>query len=221
MDFTFDYGLGWEYRTFILKGIYETLRLTGCSLSLAILIGLFVGLGMSTKKNIIYTPLHIYVEIFRNTPPLVQIIWIYYCLPIFLGWELVAFTSGAIALGLGFGAYMGEVFRAGIQSVDEGEIEAARSLGMSHFQTMRKITLPQAVRTMIPPFTNTAIALLKSTSLVSIFGVRELTYTARTVATTTFKPIEMFTTIAIIYFLVCTLLSRTSKVIEKRLTQYR
>jgi His/Glu/Gln/Arg/opine family amino acid ABC transporter permease subunit len=221
MNFTFDYRLGWEYRTFVLNGIYETLKLTGYSLSVAILVGLFIGLGLSSKKSFISAPLRIYVEIFRNTPPLVQIIWIYYCLPMFLGWELVAFSAGVIALGVGFGAYMGEVFRAGIQSVDEGEIEAARSLGMSHFQTLRKITLPHAVRTMIPPFVNTTVALLKSTSLVSIFGVRELTYSARTIATTTFKPIEMFTTIAIIYFLICTLLSRTSKVIEKRLTQYR
>ncbi len=221
MDLTFDYKVVWEYRTFILNGIYVTLHLAGYSLGLAMLIGLFVGLGMSTKKRIISGPLRIYIEIFRNTPPLIQIIWIYYCIPIFLGWEIVAFTSGVIALGLGFGAYMGEIFRAGIQSVDEGQIEAARSLGLSHFQAMRKIILPQAVITMIPPFGNTVVSLVKVTSLLSIFGVMELTYRARTVATTTFKPMEMFTTIGIIYFLVCTLLSRTNKIIEKRLTQYR
>jgi len=221
MNFAFDYKIGWEYRTFILNCVYYTLTLTGYCLGVAILIGLVIGFAASTKKRIVTAPFRVYVELFRNTPPLVQIIWIYYCLPIFFGLKTVAFTSGVIALGAGFGAYMGEIFRAGIESVDEGEIEAARSLGMSHFQAMRKVVLPQAVRTMIPPFINTTVALLKATSLVSIFGVTELTYSARTIATTTFKPIEAFTTIAILYFLICTLVSRTGKVIEKRVTQYR
>jgi ABC-type amino acid transport system permease subunit len=133
----------------------------------------------------------------------------------------VALTSCIIALGLNAGGYLAEVFRAGIQTVDKGQIEAARALGLSHIQTLRKITLPQAIRTMLPPFVNQSIALLKNSSLVSVLGVADLTYRAQTVSTNTFRPIEVFTSVAALYFILCTTLSYVARFSEKRLGAYR
>ena len=110
-----------------------------------------------------------------------------------------------------------EIFRGGIQSIDRGQVEAARTLGMSHFQTMHKIVLPQAFRRMIPPFVNESVALLKFSSLVSVLGVADLTYQAQVLSTTTFRPIEIFTFIAIVYFVICTIMSYCARLLEIRL----
>jgi ABC-type amino acid transport system permease subunit len=110
-----------------------------------------------------------------------------------------------------------EIFRGGIQSIERGQVEAGRSLGLSHTQTMRKIILPQAFRRMIPPFVNEAVALLKFSSLVSVLGVADLTYKAQVLSSTTFRPIEIFTSIAVVYFVLCTALSYAAKRLELRL----
>ena len=134
---------------------------------------------------------------------------------------MVAITSCIVALGLNAAGYLAEIFRAGIQAVEKGQIEAARALGLSHFHTMAKIVLPQAIRTMLPPFVNQAIALLKNSSLVSVLGVSDLTYRAQVIATNTFRPIEIFTAAAVLYFLLCTTLSYIARFSETKLTAYR
>lgn len=198
-----------------------TLVVTAVALAIGLLAGLIAGLCKMSKHKVLSSPAIFYVELFRNTPELVQLIWIYYCLPILFGLHMVAITSCIIALGLNAGGYLAEVFRAGIQAVDKGQVEAARGLGLSHFQTMRKITLPQAIRTMLPPFVNQSIALLKNSSLVSVLGVADLTYRAQVIATNTFRPIEIFTAAALVYLIVCTVLSYIVRFSEKRLTAYR
>ncbi len=198
-----------------------TLGITAIALAIGLVLGLIVALCRTSKKKIFSSPATFYVELFRNTPELVQLIWIYYCLPLLFGLQMVAITSCIIALGLNAGGYLAEVFRAGIQAVDKGQIEAARAIGLSHFQTVRKITLPLAVRTMIPPFLNQSIALLKNSSLVSILGVADLTFRAQVVAVNTFRPLEIFTAVAVIYLILCTVLSNLVRFLEKRLTAYR
>lgn len=198
-----------------------TLAITAIALSIGILLGLIVGICRMSKNKLISLPASSYVELFRNTPELIQLIWIYYCLPIFLGLHMVAITSCVIALSLNAGGYLAEVFRAGIQAVDKGQIEAARALGLSHFQTLRKITLPLTMRTMLPPFVNQSIALLKNSSLVSILGVPDLTYRAQVIASNTYRPIESYTAAAIAYFIICTVLSYIARFSEKKLTAYR
>jgi len=198
-----------------------TLAITAIALIIGLILGLIAGLCKLSKNKLFSSPAIAYIELFRNTPELVQLIWVYYCLPILFGLHMVAITSCIIALGLNAGGYLAEVFRAGIQAVDKGQIEAARTLGLSHFKTLRKITLPQAIRTMLPPFLNQSIALLKNSSLVSVLGVSDLTYRAQVIATNSFRPIEVFTAVAIIYFIVCTVLSNVVRFSEKKLTAYR
>jgi ABC-type amino acid transport system permease subunit len=158
-----------------------------------------------------------YIELFRNTPALVQLIWIYYCLPILTGLDLSALVSCTIALMAYGSAYIAEIFRAGIKSIDPGQVEAARSSGLSYLQTMREVVLPQAIRRMIPPLVNESVTLLKFSSLVSILGVADLTYQAQVLSTTTFRPIEIFTFIAVVYFILCSALAWGAQLLERRM----
>ena len=217
MDFTFDFNLVWRIKDYLLAGIVFTSQVTLYSLIPALAIGLVVAILTLSKKWFVSVPAQFYVEFFRNTPALVLLLWVYYALPLFLPVDFTALTSCVIALGMNSAAYMAEVFRAGIQSVDKGQIEAARSLGMSHFQTMRKIVLPHAVRTMMPPFVNQTISLVKWSSLVSVVGLADLTYRAQLLSTKFFRPIEIFTFVAVIYFLLCGTLAYFSRYLEKRL----
>jgi len=221
MDYQISLESLWENKIFLIEGTQTTLLVTVFALTIALLMGLITGLCKTSKHKLFSLPATFYVEIFRNTPELVQLIWIYYCLAILTGLNLQAVTACCIALGLNSGGYLAEVFRAGIQAVDSGQIEAARSLGLSKFQVTRKITLPQAIRTMIPPLVNQSIILLKNSSLVSVLGVMDLTFRAQVVSTKTFKPIEMYTAIAFIYFLLCTFLSYLARFAEKKLIAYR
>lgn len=217
MSYSFRFNVVWDNWQLLLSGVYWTLGVTLAALSMGMVVGLFVGLGRISKRGIIARPMAAYVEVFRNTPALVQLIWIYYCLPILTGVNLSAAVSCTMALALNGSAYIAEIFRGGIQGVDRGQVEAARSLGLSWGQTMRKIILPQAFRRMIPPFVNESVALLKFSSLVSVLGVADLTYQAQVLSTTTFRPIEIFTSIAIVYFLLCTVLSYCARLLERRL----
>jgi His/Glu/Gln/Arg/opine family amino acid ABC transporter permease subunit len=183
------------------------LEITAIALVIGLLIGLTAGLCKNSKRKVFSSSAAFYVELFRNTPELVQLIWVYYCLPILLGFHLLSLTACIIALALNSGGYLAEVFRAGIQAVHKGQIETARSLGLSHSQAMLKITLLQAIRTMFPPFVNQSIVFLKNSSLVSILGVADLTYRAQVVAMNTYRPIEIFTATAVPYFILCTVLS--------------
>ena len=221
MNYQFRFDSFWESRLFIFEGILKTIEITAIALAIGLGIGLIAGLFKMSKKKVLSLPATYYVEIFRNTPELVQLIWVYYCLPVLLGFHMVAITSCIVALGLNAGGYLAEVFRAGIQAVDRGQIEAGRSLGLSYLQTMRKITLPQAIRTMLPPFVNQSIALLKNSSLVSVLGVADLTFRAQVVAMNTYRPIEVFTATAVLYLLLCTVLSYIARFTEKRVTLYR
>jgi polar amino acid transport system permease protein len=168
---------------------------------------------------LVYGLATIYVGILRNTPVLVQLIWVYYCLPIILGVDFGAVTSCIIALTLHGGAYVGEIVRAGIQSVDIGQHEAARSIGMTYPQVMRRIILPQAFRRIVPPLANEGVTLLKYSSLVSTLGVADLTYNAQVAATTTFRPLEIYTFLALEYLVLCLVLSYFAYRLELRLSR--
>ncbi|MBP2293269.1 amino acid ABC transporter permease [Azospirillum rugosum] len=217
MDYAFNWRVVWQNWDFLISGITLTLGVTAASLSCAIVIGLAVGLMRLSKKGLLRRLAMAYVEIFRNTPALVQLIWVYYCLPVLVGINLDATSACIVALSTNGAAYVAEIFRAGIQGVPPGQVEAARSIGMSYGETMRKIILPQATRKMIPPFVNEAVSLLKYSSLVSVLGVSDLTYQAQVLSTTTFRPIEIFTFIGVVYFLVCWMMSSAAQVLERRL----
>jgi polar amino acid transport system permease protein len=176
-----------------------------------------IALARLSKRKWLYMPAIAYIEVFRNTPALIQLMWVYYCLPILTGIEMSAAASATFALAVNGAAYIAEIIRGGIQSIDRGQVEAGRTLGLSHAQTMRRIVLPQAFRRMIPPFVNESVSILKFSSLVSVLGVADLTYQAQVLSTTSFRPIEIFSFIAVVYFVLCTTLSYLARRLEIRL----
>ncbi len=217
MDYSFQFNVVWDNIGWLLEGIRVTLIVTFGSLSSGLVFGLLLGMVRLSERRWLSRLAQVYVEIFRNTPALVQLIWVYYCLPILTGLDLNAITSCTVALALYGTAYIAEIFRAGIKSVDIGQVEAAQSIGLTYMQSMWSVVLPQAVRRMIPPLVNESITLLKFSSLVSVLGVADLTYQAQVLSTTTFRPIEIFTAIAVIYFLLCGVMAVASQQLERRM----
>ena len=217
MEYSFQFNVVWDNIGWLLEGIRVTLIVTFGSLSSGLVFGLLLGMVRLSERRWLSRLAQVYVEIFRNTPALVQLIWVYYCLPILTGLDLNAITSCTVALALYGTAYIAEIFRAGIKSVDIGQVEAAQSIGLTYMQSMWSVVLPQAVRRMIPPLVNESITLLKFSSLVSVLGVADLTYQAQVLSTTTFRPIEIFTAIAVIYFLLCGVMAVASQQLERRM----
>jgi len=186
-----------------IQGAFMTVQLTFFAIVFGTMIGLVVALAKIIKFPIVNFIAGIYTWVFRGIPLLVQLVLIYYGLPS-LGIEFTAYQAAAIGLSLCGGAYIAEIIRAGIQSIDKGQMEAAHSLGMSWSQAMFKIIIPQAYRRLIPPMGNEFITLLKDTSLVSVISMVELLRTATIHASSSFKPFEMYITAALIYLLLTT-----------------
>ncbi len=217
MGYSFRFDVAFANLGYIVQGIYITLGVTVLSILMGLGIGLIVGILRLSRHRYISLPMMAYIEFFRNIPALVKLIWVYYMVPILMGIELSAFTSATLALGIAAGAFFAEIYRAGIEDVDRGHIEAAQSLGMSDVYTMVHIILPQAVRKMLPAFANNFISFLKFSSLVSVLGVADLTYRTQVVSATTFRPLELFTILAVIYFVLCFILSQLVRLLEKRM----
>lgn len=217
MNYVFNFNAVWTNWHYLISGIGITVLVTLSALGIGLVIGIFVGVLRLSKRPYLSRVAWLYIEVLRNTPALVQLIWVYYCLPILTGLELQTTISCIIALSLQSGAYIGEIVRGGIAGIDRGQSEAARTLGMSNWQTMTRIILPQALRRMLAPLVNQAVTLLKYSSLVSILGVTDLTYNAQVLATTTFRPLEIFTFLALEYLLICSALSYLASRLEKRL----
>ncbi|WP_143608971.1 MULTISPECIES: amino acid ABC transporter permease [Thermosipho] len=205
-----------ENLPFLLLGAWDTLKLTFFSVLIGLILGTFIGMGRLSKLKVINIPSTVYVEFLRGTPLLVQISIVYFGLPQ-LGIQLEAYPAAIVALGLNSGAYIAEIVRAGIQSIPKGQYEAARSLGMSHFQTMRYIILPQAFKNILPALGNEFITLTKDSSLASIIGVTELMRRGQFVITRTFQTFSIYFGIAIIYFVMTFTISRIVRVVEKRM----
>jgi glutamine transport system permease protein len=199
------------------QGLLMTLKLTVISVSLGLLIGTFFGLMRISKNRLLYSIASIYVDFFRGTPLLVQIFLIYMGLPQFLGFPLDRFPAAIAALALNSGAYIAEIVRAGIQSIDRGQWEAAKSLGMNYFQMMKHIILPQAFKRIIPPLGNEFIAMFKDSSLVAVISLEELLRKGQLIITRTFRPFEIYLIVAILYLLLTTLISRLISIYERRL----
>ncbi|MBD0370726.1 MAG: ABC transporter permease subunit [Pyrinomonadaceae bacterium] len=198
-----------------LSGLWLTARLAILSLAFGLPVGLLLALARVQSSKILAAPAAVYVEVMRGTPLLVQILFIYFVLPSF-GVNIPAFWSGIIALTLNSAAYISEIFRAGILSIDVGQMEAARSLGMTYAQAMRRIILPQTFRRVVPPLTNEGIALLKDSSLVTIIGLTELTRTGQELASRYAAPLTIWPVVAIFYLLLTFPLTRVAEYLERR-----
>ena len=203
-----------EIIKFVPDGVMVTFQVTVLSIMLALLIGLFTGLGRVSESRIINGTASLYVEVIRGIPLLVQLFYLYYALGRFI--QLPPTTSAVTAMAICYGAYMGEIFRAGIQAIPKGQMEAARSLGMSRRQAMVHVILPQAFRTILPPIGNEFVALLKDSSLVSILAVADLLRRGREYASESFTYFETYTVVALVYLIITLFLSKLISLMEER-----
>src|ERR1700737_186964 len=197
-------------------GIGITLLYSIATIAGGIVIGVFCGLALLGQKRWLTLPLEGYVEIFRCTPLLIQIVWFYYALPILLKFSLPAWLAAGLGLTLYMGAFCTEIFRAGVMSIGRGQWQAGRALGMTYAQLMRRIVLPQAVRRMIPPLVNQSITQLKNTALLYVVAVPDLIYTSSIITAETYRPLEVYTSAAVIYFIMLYPLTLFAKRLETR-----
>lgn len=204
----------WKFAPLILKGAGITVILSFLAMALAVLVGFLLCLGKLYGGRLVKSLASIYIEIIRGTPLLIQLYLLYYGLPN-LGIQLNAFVAAVLGLGFNYAAYEAEIYRSGILSIPKGQEEAARSLGLTGWQSLRYVMIPQAVRTVLPPSTNDFIALFKDTSLVSIITVSELTRAYNQAATSTFRFLELGLATACLYFLMSFPLSLWSRSLEK------
>ena len=212
------------YGTMLLTALSRTLLLALLGLFFACFIGMIFGIMGVLKNRACNIISQIFVDIIRGVPMIVLAFFIYFGVPYFFNTiiggfsvSLTALQAGTICLALNCGAYMAEIVRAGIQSVDIGQMEAARSLGLTYSMAMRRVVLPQAIRTMIPAFINQFIITLKDTSILSVIGFPELVNTAKNVQANTFMSFQTWAIVGVMYLVVITILSRSAKVVERRL----
>lgn len=199
----------------LLEGALVTIHLTIISLLIGLVLGLFVALGKISKNRIISVICSFYISLFRGTPLLVQLMFIYFALPE-IGIKFTAYQAAIIGLALNEGAYIAEIYRAGIQSVPRGQTEAAMSIGMTHYQRMKRIILPQAIQNVLPAIGNSAIILLKNSSLAAVITVGELMHKGELLAASTFRNLEIFTLVGILYWILHYPLALLVKYLEKR-----
>jgi polar amino acid transport system permease protein len=214
-----DWGVAFRYWPLLLTGLLLTFQVTIAVTLLGLGLGILVAAGRLARPGWINKPIAAYVEIFRGTPALIQLYWFYYCLPIFLGIRLPGLTAVIVALTLNVAAFYGEALRSGIQALPRDQTEAADVIGLSYPQKMIHVIVPQALRIVVPVLLSLTVSLFKDTSLVSALGVADLMYQARVVSTETYRPIEIFTAAACIYFVVATPLSVLTRRLELRMAR--
>jgi polar amino acid transport system permease protein len=208
-------------------GVYMTLKLTVVSFVFILIVGMVMGLCRVSSSWVLKGVSSLYVEIVRGVPVLVWLLWIYFGIPVLLQamtWlpeslqRIDPFAAAVIAFTFAYGAYMTEVFRAGIQSISKGQMEASRSLGMNYIQAMRHVVLPQAVRVILPPVSNEFVTLLKDSSLVSILGLEDITRRGREWVSIHFTSFGTYLVVALFYLILTLLFSRISTALERRLS---
>lgn len=213
-----DFGIVFDQSGPILQALLVTLSLALLSEVIGIALGLLLALLKISPSKLLSMPAQLYIDLFRGTPLLVQITIIYFTTPL-IGLRFTSlFFAGLTALALNSAAYVAEIFRAGIQSIDKGQMEAGRASGLSYTRTMRHIIVPQAFRRVIPPLTNEFVTLIKDTSLVSVIGLAELLRAARVIQSATFNGTPLVA-IAVLYLAICLPLIYLTNILERRLNR--
>jgi polar amino acid transport system permease protein len=200
MPYHWDWGALWDNLPLLLSGIGTTLVATAASMAASVVLGLPVALIRLSGWRFGWIA-YLYIELFRNTPVLVLVIWVFTVLPLLTGLALPPLASGILALSLNLTAFIAEVYRAGITSVAPGQTHAAFALGMTRWQLYQRIVLPQALVSVLPALGSICVSLLKDTSILSVIGVTELMYEGRMAAADTYRPLEIFTGVAVIYYI--------------------
>jgi His/Glu/Gln/Arg/opine family amino acid ABC transporter permease subunit len=211
----FDFSLIVQSIPFLLRGAVYTVQVSVLAIVFGLVLGWLLGLAAVSGVPALSAVSWAYVQFIRGTPLLIQIFLIYFGLPV-LGINIPAFWSGVVALGLNSGGFQAEIVRAGIESIDRGQTEAARSIGMSRFKTLVFILVPQTIRRVLPPLTNELITLTKSSSLLSAIAALELTHAGQLIIARTFAPFEIYAAVAVIYLALVAVLSRGSALLERR-----
>jgi len=219
MTYHWDFSFIWGYRWLFVNGLGVTLGFTLAIVILGLIVGLLGALGRLSPFAPLRWLVQAVTEVFRCTPVLVQLVWFYYALPILAGIEMTATEAGVLSLSLYGGSFYAEIIRGGIVSIERGQTEAALALGMRPGQAMRRIVLPQAFKRMVPPLMNQSIIQLKNTSLVSVLAVPDLLYQGQAVAHDTYRPLEIYSLTAVIYFAVLLPLTLLAGRLEQRLAR--
>lgn len=201
----------------LAEGLVNTLKVTAIALVLGLAIGLALALLRLSSRRFLSWPAGLIIEVFRTTPPLVQLFWFFFALPLIAGIEMTPFAAAVVTFSIQSSAFFAEVFRAGIQSIERGQWEGALAIGMMRAQALRRIVLPQAVTRMIPAFLERSIELMKTTTLVATIAYADLLYQANAIAQKTYRPLETFSVAALIYFVVIFAFSLLARHIERRL----
>lgn len=219
MGYEWDFAIVFRDFDLLILGLINTLKVTGLALLFGIPLGLILALLRLYGAWPIRIPVGLVIEFLRTTPPIAQLFWFFFALPILIGVEIDPFRAAVLTFSLQSSAFFAEVFRAGIQSIDSGQWEASKAIGMDRNATLRRVILPQAVKRMIPAFLERAIELMKTTTLVSTISYADLLYEANNIAQTTFRTIEVYTVAATMYFIVIFACSIAVRRLEKHLAR--
>ena len=224
MDYVPDFTVVYATTACETCGPMAWVRAVGITLSYAfgtigcgLILGLVCGVILLLPQRWLTLPINAYVQFFRCTPLLVQIVWFYYALPMLVGFNMPAWVAAGLGLMLYMGAFSSEIFRAGVMSIGRGQWQAAQALGMTYLQMMRRIIMPQAARRMVPPFVNQSVLQLKNTSLLYVVAVPDLMYTSSVMTAMTYRPLEIYTFAALLYFLLLYPMTRFTKRLEARM----
>ena len=217
MSYNWDFSLLWQYQGLLLTGLYYTLWLTVVTSLIGLAGGLLVAVGRIARKPVFSIPLVAITEFFRCTPLLVQLVWCYYALPMLIGVELTPTMAAVLTLSLYGASFYGEIIRAGLSSIERGQWDAGRALGMTSPRLMRYIIMPQALKRMVPPLVSQTILQLKNTSLVSVVAVSDLLYQGQIITAATYRPLEVYTIVAVMYFMILFPSTQLANLLEYRL----
>lgn len=217
MTYTWDFHSVWQYRDLFMWGLWISVVYTVGSIVLGVLIGFLTCAMRLSGWRVLSFIARVYQEIFRCTPLLVQLLWFYYAFPLLVGASIDNRVAALLTLSLYVGAFYAEIFRGGIVSIDKGQREAAAAIGMSSWQAMHRIILPQALKRMLPSFINQSVIQFKNTSLVSVISVADLAYMAAVVNGQTYRPLESYTFMAVLYIALLLPMTQIADWVEKRL----
>ena len=221
MPYAWDFTPVLQHFDMLLVGLVNTIKIALISIVIGVAVGLVLAFMRLSPRRLLLYPATAFIEFYRNTPPIVHFFWFFYALPVLMNISLDPFIAAVLALSTQSGAFYAEVFRGGIVSIEKGQWEGSRALGMTQAQLMRRIILPQAITRMVPPFVERSFELTKTTALASTLAYADLLYQAMQVNSQTFRPLEVYTTIAVMYLVLLVSASALARVAEHRLTAYR
>ena len=217
MGYQFDFSMVIKILPVLWRGVIVTLELWAACRAIGLILGFFIALMRVSPAAPLRFLGRAFVEIFRNIPALIQLIWFFYAFPILIGAQLTPFTAAVLGISLNTAAFSAEIYRSGIQSLERGQWEGAMAIGMSRVATFRRVILPQVFRRMLPAFTNRAVEVAKVTSLASVLSVHELMYQGRLLSSTYYRPLEILTTVGIVYLVMIYPMTWTSAALERRM----